>query len=335
VKKSESAVSYHPVVRRTLLVVVLLLAAAPAAHGATYAKVVSPSGRTVALASGTDFSYPADGSLLKVTGAQQTSNDVLLSDVQLLDGQVDLSQVDLLASGKVLFGPLVANGRVVTVAPNTLVPLGSAGYAVVDQTAKIGAHTGRVALRVVLNDVPGVAKGTELLVALSLAQPARQLASNTPFDPLAVLGFSASVSGAVGFVAAPSIDGGPIGERAVAIAEQFLGVQYTWGGASPLTGFDCSGLAMYVYGQLGVSLTHYTGAQILEGMPVDRTELAPGDLVFFEPNAQDVPQHEGIYVGDDKFIQAPHTGDVVRISSLDDPQYALSYVGATRPYVKS
>jgi cell wall-associated NlpC family hydrolase len=214
------------------------------------------------------------------------------------------------------------------------VPLGSAGYAVVDQTAKVGAHTGRVALRVVLNGVPGVAKGTEVLVALSLAEPSRQLASSTPVDPLAVLGFSPAVSGAVGFVAAPSVDGGPIGERAVALAEQYLGVQYTWGGASPLTGFDCSGLAMYVYAQLGVSLTHYTGAQILEGMPVPRADLAPGDLVFFEPNAQDVPQHEGIYIGGGKFIQAPHTGDVVKISNLDDAQYALSYVGAARPYVK-
>src|SRR5579884_4273535 len=162
----------------------------------------------------------------------------------------------------------------------------------------------------------------------------RRSSSGSRFDPLAVLGFSASVSGAIGFVAAPSMDSGPIGERAVALAEQFLGVPYTWGGASPLTGFDCSGLAMYVYGELGVSLTHYTGAQILEGTPVPRAELAPGDLVFFEPNAQDVPQHEGIYVGGDRFIQAPHTGDVVKISSLDDPAYALSYVGAVRPYVQ-
>lgn len=333
-KKSETAVTYHPTVRRALLVVTLLVAAAPAAHAGTYVKVVSPSGRTLAAAGGPSFAYPADGSLVRISGVQQTPNDVLLQDVQLLGGAVDLSQVDLLANGKLLFGPLVAGGAVESVAPNTLVPLGTAGYAVVDQTARLGSHTGRVALRVVLDDAPGVAKGTEVLVALSLAQPARRLASGSPFDPLAVLGFSASVSGAIGFVAAPSMDSGPIGERAVALAEQFLGVPYTWGGASPLTGFDCSGLAMYVYGELGVSLTHYTGAQILEGTPVPRAELAPGDLVFFEPNAQDVPQHEGIYVGGDRFIQAPHTGDVVKISSLDDPAYALSYVGAVRPYVQ-
>jgi cell wall-associated NlpC family hydrolase len=91
---------------------------------------------------------------------------------------------------------------------------------------------------------------------------------------------------------------------------------------------------MYVYGLLGITLTHYTGAQITEGIPVMRADLAPGDLIFFEPNAQGVPQHEGIYVGNGQFIQAPHTGDVVKISSLDDPQYGLSMVGAVRPYVR-
>lgn len=321
--------------RRLLFAVAFMLAAAPAAHAATFAKVVSPSGKTIASASGTSFAYPSDGSIVKVSGAQATPNDVLLADVQLLGGEVDLSQVDLLANGRVLFGPLVAGGRVLSVAPNTLVPLGSVGYAVVDQTARLGDHTGRVAVRVVLSDAPGIAKGTEVLVALAQPPPVRQLASNdVGADPLAVLGFSAAVSGAVGFVAAPSMNAGPIGERAVALAEQFIGVPYTWGGASPITGFDCSGLALYVYGQLGIALTHYTGAQFQEGTPVAFDELAPGDLVFFEPNAADVPQHEGIYVGDGRFIQAPHTGASVEISDLADPEYALSYVGAVRPYVR-
>ena len=119
----------------------------------------------------------------------------------------------------------------------------------------------------------------------------------------------------------------------MAIAEQYLGVPYAWGGASPLTGFDCSGLAMFVYAQLGVTLTHYTGAQFTEGVPVPRAELQPGDLVFFEEDALLGPQHEGIYIGDNEFIQAPHTGDVVKISSLDDPKYGFGFVGAVRPYV--
>ena len=103
---------------------------------------------------------------------------------------------------------------------------------------------------------------------------------------------------------------------------------YRWGGADPLTGFDCSGFTMYVYAQLGVSLTHYTGAQFYEGTRVPPDQLQPGDLVFFHPQA-DGPGHVGIYVGDGKMLHAPHTGDVVRISSI---QGRSGYLGAVRPY---
>ena len=102
-------------------------------------------------------------------------------------------------------------------------------------------------------------------------------------------------------------------------------------GADPLTGFDCSGFTMYVYAQLGIGLTHYTGAQFYEGTRVPPDQLQPGDLVFFEPSARG-PQHEGIYIGGGQFIQAPHTGDVVKISSLSEPAYQFGYVGAVRPW---
>jgi cell wall-associated NlpC family hydrolase len=117
----------------------------------------------------------------------------------------------------------------------------------------------------------------------------------------------------------------------VQIAMQYLGVPYVWGGDDPLTGFDCSGLTMYVYAQLGIQLTHYTGSQFYEGARVPPWALQPGDLVFFEPSARG-PQHEGMYVGGGKFIQAPHAGDVVKISSLSEPGYAFGFVGAVRPF---
>jgi cell wall-associated NlpC family hydrolase len=119
--------------------------------------------------------------------------------------------------------------------------------------------------------------------------------------------------------------------QAVRIAMQYLGVPYRWGGADPIGGFDCSGLAMYVYAQLGIQLTHYTGSQFYEGARVPPSALLPGDLLFFEPSARG-PQHEGIYIGDGQFIQAPHTGDVVKISSLSEPGYAFGFVGAVRPW---
>ena len=120
-------------------------------------------------------------------------------------------------------------------------------------------------------------------------------------------------------IAPPSRYGGVVG-----IAMQYLGVPYVWGGASP-SGFDCSGFSMYVYAQVGVSLPHYAAAQYNYGTPVSRDQLEPGDLVFFDGLG-----HMGIYIGGDQFIHAPHTGDVVKISSLNDSWYAATYVGARR-----
>jgi cell wall-associated NlpC family hydrolase len=122
--------------------------------------------------------------------------------------------------------------------------------------------------------------------------------------------------------------GGMLGPQAVAIAKRYLGIPYVWGGSTPTGGFDCSGLVMYVYRQLGITLDHYAAWQFLEGTRIAEQDLQPGDLVFFEPKA-DGPGHVGMYVGDGKMINAPHTGDVVRIVSI---QGRSGYVGAVRPY---
>jgi peptidoglycan DL-endopeptidase CwlO len=111
----------------------------------------------------------------------------------------------------------------------------------------------------------------------------------------------------------------------VAIAMRYLGVPYRWGGSSPSTGFDCSGFVMFVFAQVGVSLPHNAAAQYGYGSPVPRSQLQPGDLVFFNGLG-----HNGIYVGGGQFIHSPHTGDVVKISSLSDSWYASTYVGARR-----
>ena len=109
----------------------------------------------------------------------------------------------------------------------------------------------------------------------------------------------------------------------VGIAMQYLGVPYRWGGASP-SGFDCSGLVMYVFAQVGVSLPHYTGSLWGLGVPVSRNDLQPGDLVFFNGLG-----HMGIYAGGGSFVHAPHTGDVVKVSSMSG-WYASTYMGARR-----
>jgi cell wall-associated NlpC family hydrolase len=119
-------------------------------------------------------------------------------------------------------------------------------------------------------------------------------------------------------IAPPNVHGGVVG-----IAMRYLGVPYVWGGSSP-RGFDCSGLVVYVFGQIGISLPHSTYALWNVGSAVSRDQLQPGDLVFFSGLG-----HMGIYIGGGQFIHAPHTGDVVKISSMTG-YYASAYVGARR-----
>jgi cell wall-associated NlpC family hydrolase/exonuclease VII small subunit len=117
----------------------------------------------------------------------------------------------------------------------------------------------------------------------------------------------------------PSTHGG-----VVAIALRYLGVPYRWGGASP-SGFDCSGFLVYVFAKVGVYLPHSSYMQFHLGRFVPRSALQPGDAVFFNGAS-----HVGIYIGGGKFIHAPHTGDVVKISSLGEGWYSSTYVGARR-----
>ncbi|RJP26677.1 MAG: hypothetical protein C4536_15465 [Actinobacteria bacterium] len=96
----------------------------------------------------------------------------------------------------------------------------------------------------------------------------------------------------------------------VQVAYQQLGKPYQYAGSGPNV-FDCSGLVMYCYAQVGVRLPHSSYMQARCGVPVSYSELQPGDLVFFHGNG-----HVGMYIGDGQYIHAPHTGDVVRIADL-------------------
>jgi hypothetical protein len=236
---------------------------------------------------------------------------------------------------------LTVNGKPVAATANSLVPLGPGSYLVVLQEAVVpGEGSGIVGLRLVAGDASlGLDPGSQVLVGLARAAlPTRHRTHHSArlsWFALGVTGHGADT----GFddLALPAAQllgvptDGSVGSRAVRIALQYLGVPYVWGGADPFTGFDCSGLTMYVYAQLGVQLTHYTGSQFYEGTRVPPWALEPGDLVFFEPSSRG-PQHEGMYIGGGRFIQAPHTGDVVKISSLTQPGYAFGFVGAVRPF---
>ena len=118
--------------------------------------------------------------------------------------------------------------------------------------------------------------------------------------------------------------GGGAARTAVRVAMAQLGKSYVWGASGP-DHFDCSGLTMYSYAAAGISLSHFTGAQWNEGRHVPESDLQPGDLVFFEASLG----HMGMYIGNGQFIHAPHTGDVVKISSLSG-YYQNEYAGAVR-----
>lgn len=105
----------------------------------------------------------------------------------------------------------------------------------------------------------------------------------------------------------------------IAYASNFLGTPYLWGGTSPSTGFDCSGFTQYVYAHFGISLGRTTYDQINDGYGVSKDELQAGDLVFFGKSGD--PTHMGMYVGNGTYIHAPRTGDVIKISSVDRPDY--------------
>lgn len=164
---------------------------------------------------------------------------------------------------------------------------------------------------------------------------ARAAAANDPG-----LGGSGASGGAGTAPIAPPADGS-IGARVVAAAMRWLGTPYSWGGGNAggpsrgigrgagTVGFDCSGLTLYAYAQVGISLGHFTGSQWQSGRRIGRmADLAVGDLVFFGADLG----HMGLYIGGGQMVHAPHTGDVVKISTITSGYYAANFAGGVRPY---
>jgi cell wall-associated NlpC family hydrolase len=113
-------------------------------------------------------------------------------------------------------------------------------------------------------------------------------------------------------------------------ALNYIGVRYKRGGTSPETGFDCSGFVKYLYNEtLGLVLPHNAKAIAQQGERVDKTELKPGDLVFFNTMRRAF-SHVGIYLGDNLFIHAPRAGARVRIEDMTDRYWSRRYNGARR-----
>ena len=115
------------------------------------------------------------------------------------------------------------------------------------------------------------------------------------------------------------------GERAVGYALDAVGVPYRWGGESPATGFDCSGLVRWAYAHVGIELPHSSYAQYGVGRRAATTRLEPGDILFFEGLG-----HVGLYVGNGRMVHAPQTGRDVEIINLVRTNYGSRLIGARR-----
>ncbi len=111
-------------------------------------------------------------------------------------------------------------------------------------------------------------------------------------------------------------------------AAQVVGTPYHFGGAD-LSGFDCSGLAVFVYEQVGVEIPRTADAQRRAAREVSLDALSPGDLVFFRIHSRHI-NHVGIYAGGGRFIHAPRTGGVVTYGNLDSAYYHKHFAGAGR-----
>ncbi|VVO04893.1 hypothetical protein PS689_02962 [Pseudomonas fluorescens] len=111
-----------------------------------------------------------------------------------------------------------------------------------------------------------------------------------------------------------------------------VGTPYRWGGNTPDSGFDCSGLIGYVYRDAaGISLPRSTRDMVVMGAPnVHREQLQSGDLVFFATSGGSQVSHAGIYVGEGRFVHAPATGGTVKLDSLDKPYWQKAYLNAKR-----
>ncbi len=124
----------------------------------------------------------------------------------------------------------------------------------------------------------------------------------------------------------------PAAEDVLFRALGLVGTPYRWGGNTPDSGFDCSGLIGYVYRDAaGISLPRSTREMIVMGAPnIRREQLQSGDLVFFATSGGSQVSHAGIYVGEGRFVHAPASGGTVKLDSLDKPYWQKAYLNAKR-----
>ncbi|SCZ52168.1 C40 family peptidase [Thiohalomonas denitrificans] len=132
----------------------------------------------------------------------------------------------------------------------------------------------------------------------------------------------------VGCTLQPTQQSAPPDDPVISIAERQVGKPYHYGGHSPRSGFDCSGLVWYAYSQAGFEVPRTTAAQFAATHPVGQTGLLPGHVLFFRIDGK--PSHVGIYAGKGRFLHAPSSGKHVSYESLSNPYWQARLIKAGR-----
>ena len=140
-----------------------------------------------------------------------------------------------------------------------------------------------------------------------------------------------SASGGESNSAAQASSGSGIGEQIAAFAKQFLGTPYVWAAESPEEGFDCSGLVSYCFQSFGYSTNRTAATLYSNGTAVEKSDLQPGDAVFFRSDGSSTISHVGLYIGNGEMIHASSSAGKVIITNIEDSgYYTRNYVGARR-----
>ncbi|HKT04472.1 MAG TPA: C40 family peptidase [Rugosimonospora sp.] len=264
--------------------------------------------------------------------ANQAKADQLERQIQPLQLRVDMamSRVSVISAGLYKEGPAFKL--------NALISSGSPAV-LLDQITTVNVlafqQTAAVADVAAQRDQYALAKKPyDTLIAQLSAQDADLAAKKASIEAqltqlqalrVAAYGSAGASTGALKPVAACPVEYyGDKGSRAAAKACSLIGHPYIWASSGP-RGYDCSGLTLTAWASVGVTLGHYTQWQWDESQPVTRGNLRPGDLVFFFPDHH----HVGIYVGGGWMVNAPTTGDFVRMAKIDNPYLPVS--GYRRP----
>ncbi len=245
----------------------------------------------------------------KTAGAADEYSNIALGDIDLAVANLHTAENSLAVEEAQL---QVQHGQATAAVNAEQAAVNANNAAVAQQTAALAQEKGQIA-QLITQQQEAEAAAAQRLASQRLAA-AQQSSGN-------------AIEAGLNVAAPPPT--APGGAGAVQAALSQVGVPYRWGAESPKgsgdPGFDCSGLTAWAWGQVGVGLPHYSGAQMSDSAPVPLSDLQPGDLLFYGPGGD---EHVAMYIGGGEMVEAPFTGADVRTTGA---RFSGGFVGAGRP----